>query len=196
MKLTQKAKYPSIVAAIIAGILFIEGGYVDHPNDPGGETNYGITKQTAVSHGYTGDMRNLPKSVAESIYASSYIESPNFNLILDVSEPVAAKVIDTGVNVGVRRVARWYQRSLNSFSRGCRDYNCITVDGLIGPATITAHQKLSQKRGKVLSCKLLIRSLDVQQGNHYLNLHSLQDFTVGWFTNRIGNVSEELCDET
>ena len=61
MILTKNAKYPAIVGAIIAGILVVEGGYVNHPSDPGGETNYGITKSTAVRHGYTGSMVDLPK---------------------------------------------------------------------------------------------------------------------------------------
>ena len=48
-------------------ILGKEGGYVDHPNDKGGPTNWGITQATARAHGYTGDMRNLTREQALAI---------------------------------------------------------------------------------------------------------------------------------
>ena len=191
----KKAKYPAMVGAIIAGILAVEGGYVYHPSDPGGETNYGITKTTAVSHGYTEPMKDMPKSVAEDIYASSYIVKPKFDKVLEISVPVGTKLIDAGVNVGQPRVAKWYQQSLNNFSRGCKDYPCITVDGAIGIATLKAHQNLIKTRGSVLSCKILLRSLDSYQGSHYMSLVSLHEFTVGWFSNRIGNIKEDQCNE-
>lgn len=191
----KSVKYPSAILAIILGVLAVEGGYVDHPSDPGGETNKGITKTTAEEHGYTDSMEDLPDEVAIDIYAQTYVYKPRFNEVTEISEPVGAKLIDAGVNVGPSRAARWYQTSLNSFSRNCKDYPCIEVDGIVGPNTLAAHRALIIKRGNALSCKLMLRSLDVQQGHHYLSLTNLQDFTVGWFSHRIGNVPEELCDE-
>ena len=49
-----------------------EGGYVNNPKDPGGETNWGITKTVAVANGYTGDMRTMPKETAKCIYKKMY----------------------------------------------------------------------------------------------------------------------------
>ncbi|MCD9731087.1 hypothetical protein LVT16_28205, partial [Klebsiella pneumoniae] len=49
----------------IEGILGKEGGYIDHPSDKGGPTRWGITQTTARAHGYTGDMRNLPRETAK-----------------------------------------------------------------------------------------------------------------------------------
>lgn len=190
----NSAKYGGGILAILLGVLALEGGYVNHPSDPGGETNMGITKTTAVEHGYTGPMKELPQEVALSIYADSYVYKPGFDGVVSLSEPVGTKLVDAGVNVGQRRAARWYQESLNSFSRGCRDYPCITADGVIGKKTIEAHQNLIKKRGYVLSCKILLRAFESHQGYHYLSLTHLQDFTVGWFTHRIGNVSEEDCN--
>ena len=195
MILTKNAKYPAIVGAIIAGILVVEGGYVNHPSDPGGETNYGITKSTAVSHGYTGSMVDLPKETAIDIYAESYVYKPNFIDVVNLSEPVGTKLVDMGVNVGTRRSARWYQQTLNNFSRGCKDYPCITVDGNIGSNSLTAHKNLINKRGKVLSCKLLLRGLNTYQGAHYMSLTSLSSFNVGWFSNRINNIDERTCED-
>ena len=190
----NSAKYGSGVLAILLGVLALEGGYVNHPSDPGGETNMGITKTTAVEHGYTGPMKELPQEVALSIYADSYVYKPGFDGVINLSEPVGTKLVDAGVNVGQGRAARWYQESLNSFSRSCKDYPCIKADGNIGKKTIEAHQNLIKKRGKVLSCKILLRAVDSRQGYHYLSLTHLQDFTVGWFSHRIGNVSEEDCE--
>lgn len=195
MTLTKNAKYPAIVGAIIAGVLVVEGGYVNHPNDPGGETNYGITKSTAVSHGYTGSMVDLPKETAIEIYAESYVYKPNFIDVVNLSEPVGTKLVDMGVNVGTKRSAMWYQQSLNNFSRGCKDYSCITVDGNIGNNSLTAHKNLINKRGKVLSCKLLLRGLNTYQGSHYMGLTSLSSFNVGWFSNRINNIDERTCED-
>lgn len=189
----KNVKYPALIATFIAGVIAIEGGYVNHPKDPGGETNYGITKQTAQSHGYTGSMKELPYGVAFDIYAESYVGKPKYDLVLKISEPVAEKLIDAGVNVGTARASKWYQQSLNSFSRGCKDYPCIVVDGHIGQKTLDAHNNLVKKRGSVISCKLLLRGINTLQGNHYMSLVSLSDFTVGWFQNRINNVSEDSC---
>lgn len=53
-------------------LLRSEGGFVDHPSDPGGATNHGVTERVARQHGYTGDMRDLPLSVATTIYRKQY----------------------------------------------------------------------------------------------------------------------------
>lgn len=190
----NSTKYPAAIVAIILGVLAVEGGYVNHPSDPGGETNKGITVETAQNHGYEGPMQDLPEEIAIDIYAESYVLKPGFDSVIQLSEPVGAKLVDAGVNVGQSRAAKWYQASLNSFSRNCRDYPCIDVDGIIGSKTIEAHQNLIEKRGSVLTCKLLLRAFEAYQGYHYLSLAHLHDFTVGWFSHRIGNVPEDLCN--
>lgn len=54
-----------------------EGGYVNHPSDPGGETNWGITKRTALAEGYTGAMRAMTKEQARAIYKKAFWERYN-----------------------------------------------------------------------------------------------------------------------
>lgn len=194
MSSTKNAnRYPAYVLALIMGLIAVEGGYVNHPSDPGGETNFGITKETAQQHGYAAPIKEMPKEVAVDIYATSYIYKPKYDEILKLSIPVGTKVIDAGVNTGIGRASRWYQQSLNAYSRGCRDYPCIAVDGSIGSGTIQAHKNLIKVRGGKLSCVLLLRAMDTYQGAHYLSLNSLNAFTVGWMSNRIGNVEVGDC---
>jgi lysozyme family protein len=190
----QGIKYPAAIAMILGGVLAMEGGYVNHPSDPGGETNFGITKQVAVNNGYTDSMRELPKELAVSIYYDDYIYKPGYVPVVMLSPVIGEKLVDASVNTGVGRSSKWYQESLNNLSRGCKDYKCITVDGKVGTNTLKAHQGLITKRGPVLACKLLLRSIESYQGSHYLSLKHLSDFTVGWMTNRIGNIPEEKCE--
>lgn len=58
--------------AALERVLQSEGGYVWHPKDPGGETNYGVTRRTARAHGYTGSMRSIPMSKVREIYRTGF----------------------------------------------------------------------------------------------------------------------------
>ena len=49
-----------------------EGGFSDHPSDPGGATRYGITQRVARLNGYIGDMRELPIDKAKDIARREY----------------------------------------------------------------------------------------------------------------------------
>ena len=55
-------------------IIEIEGGYVDHPDDGGGKTNWGITEIKAQEFGYYGDMRDLSRELAFQIYEKDFYE--------------------------------------------------------------------------------------------------------------------------
>lgn len=105
-------------------ILKHEGGYVNHPADPGGETNFGITKRVAVEHGYIGSMKAIPMSKVREIYRTSY-----WDRIKGDSLPwaVALVTFDAAVNSGVSRAAKWLQKALGT-----------AQDGSMGPATIKA----------------------------------------------------------
>ena len=54
---------------LIDGVIDREGGFVDHPADRGGATNWGITQAVARAEGYAGAMRGLPRGTAAAIYA-------------------------------------------------------------------------------------------------------------------------------
>lgn len=178
------------VDAMIDGILEREGGYVDHPSDPGGATNWGITERVARANGYRGVMRSLPKTTARDIYRREYIEKPGFLPIAEIDPAVGEEVIDSGVNAGPRRAALWFQQSLNVMNRRGVDYADIVEDGDIGPKTIAAFRALRRRRGDDRARRLMLRSLDGLQFKHYYELSKgntkFEDFMPGWVEGRIG----------
>ena len=191
-----KAKLVASVVAIIGATVAIEGGYVNNPKDPGGETNHGITVEVARKHDYQGPMKDLPKEFAEHIYFKDYIEKPGYLPIVEASHALGEELVDSAVNAGPGRSSRWFQTALNSLNRGGKDYPAIAVDGRVGPGTVQAYKALERVRGKVLACQLTIKLMDAQQANHYMSLTNLNTFTPGWVANRIGNVPLEKCNES
>lgn len=181
--------------AILAGVLAIEGGYSDDPNDPGGKTNHGITEQVARDNGYQGDMRELPKEFAEQVYVGQYVAAPGFDKVIAMSPAVGEKLVDAGVNAGPGRAGRWFQQALNHLSRGGADYPQVDADGQIGPKTLTAYQALERKRGRLKACELVLKLVDAQQGAHYMSLNK-PTFIVGWADHRLGNVPLARCADT
>lgn len=183
------------VLAIVAGAFVVEGGYVNNPADPGGETNHGITIAVARQDGYTGPMRDLPKERAEAIYIQGYVARPGFEPIIAISPAVGQKLVDAGVNAGTSRASRWFQVALNHLSRGGQDYAQVAVDGQIGAQSIAAYRALENKRGRVKACELAVKLMDAQQGSHYMSLNKPM-FIVGWTDNRLGNVPLGRCAES
>lgn len=183
--------------AIIASIFALEGGYVANKNDPGGETNLGMTKVNAQAHGWTGDMHDLSKEFVGPIYYQDYIVKPGFSRFLEVEPAIAAELVDSGVNIGPHRPSIWLQTGLNALSQQGKAYPLLPMDGKVGDSTIKAYVSLQKVRGKVQACQLIIKSLDAQQGSYYLSISlsnpKLQSFTAGWMTNRIGNVPISRC---
>ena len=188
----KKVAIGAVIASILGSILAIEGGYVNHPDDPGGETNYGITKATARSYGYNGPMKELPKDLAKQIYKDWYITKPKLDKILEMSSAIGHKVIDTGVNTGTSKAVKFFQHALNILSRNGKDYNKVSEDGSIGPQTINAMLNLQKKRGTVTSCELLMKLLDTQLAAHYVSLNK-DAFIIGWLNGRIENVPLSYC---
>ena len=85
---------------IFNSVLGKEGGYVDHPDDKGGPTQWGITQNTARAHGYRGDMRDLTREQALEILEADYWYGPRFDQVAALSSDIAAELCDTGVNMG------------------------------------------------------------------------------------------------
>lgn len=183
----------AIVAAIVSAIFAVEGGYVNDPRDPGGETNHGITVATARAAGYYGDMKDLTQAQASDIYIAEYINKPGYNRVIELSPAVGHKLVDAGVNVGPGRSSTWFQTGLNSLSRGGTDFPQINVDGKVGPGTANTYATLQKKRGKVAACELTLKLLDAQQAVYYMSLTKLSVYTPGWVAQRVGNVPLSDC---
>ena len=107
---------------IINDIIAVEGGYSFDSNDSGGETMYGITVAVARKHGYTGDMKKLPKKTAYDIYYKSYVVEPGFDAIAKIDPEIAAELVDTGVNMGTSVAGKFLQQALNAFNDGGSKY--------------------------------------------------------------------------
>ena len=94
-----------------------EGGYVNHPKDPGGETQFGITKRSYPHL----NIRDLTLDDARAIYRRDFWDRLQCDAL-----PMAARfqVFDAAVNSGPGNAARWLQAAAG-----------VAQDGLIGPAT-------------------------------------------------------------
>ena len=112
----------------LARVLASEGGFVNHPKDPGGMTNLGCTKATweeYVGHPVSeADMRALTPDDVAPLYKRKYWDRASCDLLpsgLDYA------VFDAAINSGPGRAAKWLQQAVGA-----------TVDGAIGPGTLAA----------------------------------------------------------
>lgn len=137
-----------------------EGGYVNNPVDPGGETMWGITKRVAVANGYNGPMNLLPQAIAKAIAKKVYWDPYSLD---QLPYAIAFQVFDTAYNGG--RPVQWLQQAVG-----------VPTDGIIGPATISAANGANvwEVVAKFNSCRLL----------YYTSLDTFATFGRGW-VNRV-----------
>jgi len=170
---------------IINGIIDREGGYVDDPNDSGGETNYGVTKAVARANGYRGAMMLMPREFAYDLYERNYWDRVKADELLDLSPDLTEKIADIAVNMGTSAAAKFLQRSLNAFNNREKYYQNITVDGGIGDQTLLAlYHYLNVRKDQVL-----IKLINCMQGAYYLDITERRpkdgSFLYGWIDKRI-----------
>ena len=146
-------------------VLAAEGGYVNHTDDPGGATRYGITSRTARAHGYKGDMRFLPLSIAADIYRESYWDTCRCD---ELPPGIRLAVFDAAVNSGPGQSILWLQRCL-----------LVTANGTVNKATLAAASKADA--GELAACLLDKRMAFLRQ------LRTWPTFGKGW-TKRIERV--------
>jgi lysozyme family protein len=176
------------VLQLVDRVIGIEGGYVNHPSDRGGPTRWGVTEQVARAYGYTGDMRDLPRPVAQEIFRKRYFEETGIALIAPLAPGLAAEMFDIAVNMGTSVPGGWLQRLLNALNRGSRDYGDIVADGRIGTMTVAALTAFLKLRGAAGET-VLIKGIEALKGTRYIALtegdKSQEDFLFGWLANRI-----------
>ena len=98
-----------------------EGGFSNHPDDPGGATMYGITEAVARENGYTGAMRDLTLDFAKSVYRKKYWDACRCDQMPD---QLRYPLFDGAVNSGPGQSTKWLQVALG-----------VKTDGAIGPVT-------------------------------------------------------------
>lgn len=181
------------IGAIIDKALAEESGtYTNDPNDAGGPTRWGIT-QTALAdfrgHPVSAtDVSMLTQSEAWSILFAKYVRAPKFDLVAKISMPIGAKLIDAGVLSGQPTVSMWLQRSLNAFSLRGTKYPDVSVDGGVGPGTLSALSAYLAWRGAEGE-HVMLEALNCLQGERYIELAEKrpkdQDFVYGWILQRV-----------
>lgn len=169
----------------------IEGGYVNDPDDPGGETYKGISRvynpywkgweiiddlkratgfpETAYKHKHLNELKR-------QLYKTMYWD---VNKLDDVhNQAIANEMYDTGVNMSAVLVAEYLQQALNLANDRGRLYPDIVEDAMIGKRTLHAlHQHPNPA--------VILKILNVLQGHRYIQLArknpKLEKYINGWY---------------
>ena len=103
-----------------------EGGYVNNPDDPGGETNWGISKRSYPNI----DIKNLTRDGAKAIYLRDFWNRIKGDKLYD---GVAYQLFDFAVNSGIETAVRYFQRAIG-----------VADDGHWGPLSQAAADAMSE----------------------------------------------------
>lgn len=143
-------------------LLDFEGGYVNDPRDPGGETKYGISKRAYPNE----DIVNLTMERACELYKRDY-----WDLIKADQLPSKARfaVFDAAVNSGVAQAVKWLQRAAGA-----------QVDGVLGPRTL---QKVAEVDPLSLAVQFLAIRLEFMT-----ELKTFQTYGRGWTKRIVDNL--------
>lgn len=135
-------------------ILKHEGGYVFHQKDPGGETNFGISKRAYPNL----NIKDLTRDDAKEIYRRDYWNKISADLLPHF---LRLSVFDSAVNQGPQRAIGLLQAALG-----------VSVDGVLGPATLEAAGRANPE--KLLKAYARIRM------NRYADDRNFAIFGEGW----------------
>lgn len=149
----------------ILKVLKHEGGWVDNPNDPGGETNFGIStgfirkeNVTAAELGIDpltmfkpGYLKPMTVDAAKAIYRRCFWDRGGYGNISD--QNCATKVFDCAVNCGLDRANKMAQQTANAL--GAK----LVVDGNLGPKSMAAINSLDPTQ--------FLLGMKAQMENHY-----------------------------
>ena len=146
-------------SSVVKMVLHHEGGYVNHPEDPGGETKYGISKRAYPDV----DIAELTEEDASSIYKRDYWDRIKGD---DLPVGVACVVMDYAVNSGISRASKALQGVC-----GIRN-----GDGIIGPHTLSAVWVTTRNYGE----QYVIDAVTEQRQEFIRALSIYETFGRGW----------------
>jgi lysozyme family protein len=150
-------------------MLASEGGYVNHPSDPGGMTNLGVTKR--VWEEWVGresnekEMRSLTPEMVEPLYKRKFWDACKCD---ELPTGVDYLVFDFAVNAGPGRSAKILQTAVD-----------VPADGGIGPITLAAVKAQDPTE--------LIQKFSDAKEDFYRSLNTFETFGKGWL-NRVADV--------
>jgi len=190
--------------ALKATFMF-EGGFSNDPDDRGGKTNMGITHGTLSRARINGwvpkdvTIETLTREQAETIYRKGYWEPIKGD---ELPSPIAEIVFDCAINHGVGGAVRMLQRALNAM----RHTIPLAVDGVIGPKTLAAVQKLVEldrkhsdafpEMGPRFHTMMLARTIALYRAQYYVLIvesrSNQKKFFWGWIRNRVVRIAEKL----
>ena len=152
-------------------ILHHEGGYVNHPKDPGGETNLGVTKRVYQEWGGTKDMKELTVEDVAPIYKKNYWDKMKCD---DLPSGLDLCVFDFGINAGPGRAAKYLQTLV-----------LAKADGGIGPNTLAKVNEYVNK----FNVEHAINHYQNNRQKYYEELSTFDTFGKGW-TRRVKETTE------
>lgn len=162
-------------ARTLALVLVHEGGYVDHPADPGGATNKGITLATFRRYvkpgGTKDDLRRLTVEQAATCYRRQYWDAV---LGAELPDGVDFAVFDFAVNSGPSRAVKYLQSVVGA-----------TPDGRIGPMTLAAV--------RAFSAVAVVNSLCDRRMGFLRRLKHWPTFKNGW-TRRVSETRQSALE--
>ena len=152
-------------------LLHHEGGYVNHPSDPGGETNLGVTKKVYQEWGGTKDMKDLTVEDVAPIYKKNYWDRCKCD---DLESGVDWVVFDWAVNSGTGRSAKAIQKICGA-----------AQDGAIGPKTLALIGKQDTQ--------YVVEEFGKIRQDFYESLKTFDTFGKGW-TRRNKETTEKALE--
>lgn len=166
-----------------------EGGYANNPNDNGGETLFGVSRnnfpkwagwpildQLKQQPGFPGtaNRHDQLKQLAHAFYKANFWDVLRLDTVQ--SQALANAVYDFGVNAGTARAAGFLQRAINATNGTVAG---VDTDGVVGPRTVAAlnvHPRPS----------LVVKAFAFLRGSFYIGLveknATQEQFIASWFS--------------
>ena len=161
-----------------------EGGEVNHPNDPGGHTNLGVTQLTLNSARRKFPKAGLPERVSDlDTQHVEFIFHQMFWLPIkcdQMSDGIALVVFDGCVNQGLGAMGKHLQRAIGAY-----------VDGVVGSKTLSALVAHQQRHG----IDATIQAITAERALGYASTGGLlEHFGRGWYRRLLSCYSTALTD--